>query len=209
MAPLHVLLPFFVTMLIFAAMPGPAILYTTAQTVARGRKAGLMTALGIHVGGYAYVIASALGLAAILTYVPTLYMAIKLTGAAYLIWLGISLMHKPAGAGQVVKLDRRSAKRAFVESVSVELLNPKTAIFYIAFLPQFVSPHAAFPAAVQFLILGVMVNLMFSCADIVTVLLAAHLAARLGANGRRQRLARIAGGSILIGLGMKLVISQT
>ncbi len=94
MLPVHLLGPFLVATLIFAAMPGPAVLYSAAQTLSHGRRFGFMTVLGIHVGGYGYVAATALGLSALLHYVPAVYMAVKLIGAAYLVWLGIGVIRK-------------------------------------------------------------------------------------------------------------------
>lgn len=207
--PHTLLLPFLLATLVFAAIPGPAVLYTAAQTLARGRHAGLMTALGIHLGGYAYVAATALGLSALLHNVPTLYVAVKLTGAAYLIWLGIGMIRNRPDSRNLPHPIRKTARRAFLESITVELLNPKTALFFVAFLPQFADPGAAFPIAVQLLILGTVVNLAFSCADIITVLLASTPLGGLRRHGRGQRLARIAGGSILIGLGTRLAIART
>lgn len=208
MPPTHLLWPFLLATLIFAAIPGPAILYTAVQTLARGRRAGLMTALGIHLGGYAYVAATAFGLSALLHYVPTLYLTMKLAGAAYLIWLGIGMLLRPKDSRDPPRAANESARRAFFQSTTVELLNPKTTLFFVAFLPQFVDPAAALPVAVQFLVLGTIVNLTFSAADLITVLLAATIMNKLRHHARGQRVARIAGGSILIGLGTRLAISR-
>ena len=92
MADLDTLLAFMVATMIFAYMPGPALLYATAQTIARGRKGGLMAAFGIHLGGYVHVIAAALGLGFLLSQVPTAYLIIKFAGAAYLVWLGFRMI---------------------------------------------------------------------------------------------------------------------
>jgi threonine/homoserine/homoserine lactone efflux protein len=208
MPPAHLLWPFLLATLIFAAIPGPAILYTAAQTLARGRRAGLMTALGIHLGGYAYVGATAFGLSALLHYVPTLYLTMKLAGATYLIWLGIGMIRHPKNSPDPSRAANKSARRAFFQSTTVELLNPKTALFFVAFLPQFVDPASALPVTVQFLILGTIVNLTFSAADLITVLLAATIMDKLRHHGSGQRIARIAGGSILIGLGTRLAVSR-
>src|SRR5690242_16613117 len=139
------LIPFALATLAFAAIPGPAILYTAAQTMARGRPGGFMAAAGIHLGGYAHVTAAALGLAALLRYVPALYLVMKLVGALYLIWLGIGVIRGRLDAEAMPHLRGKDARRAFIESVTVELLNPKAAIFYLAFLPQFADPAAALP----------------------------------------------------------------
>jgi threonine/homoserine/homoserine lactone efflux protein len=168
-----------------------------------------MTVLGIHVGGYGYVAATALGLSALLHYVPAVYMAVKLIGAAYLIWLGIGAIRKKGGPEEISAPTGRRASRAFRDGFAVEVLNPKTAIFFIAFLPQFVDPAGCIPVTVQLLLLGIFVNLAFSCADIVSVLLASTVARRIKRNGWGQRLARVVSGSILIGLGARLATSRS
>ncbi|MGF1474770.1 MAG: LysE family translocator [Geminicoccaceae bacterium] len=205
----ELLLAFAAATLLFAYMPGPALLYTAAQTVARGRRAGLMAALGIHVGGYAHVIAATTGLSAIFHAVPTLYLVVKLAGAGYLIWLGIGLIRtKEQPLTPATAVSAKSARRAFAESVAVELLNPKVALFFIAFLPQFVDPAAAFPIWAQLLLLGVIVNLTFSSADLVCVVLASSVIDRLRRSGSAQRLARRAGGLILVSLGAHLALQR-
>ena len=208
MLPLHLLWPFLLATLIFTVMPGPAVLYSAAQTLAHGRRAGLMTVLGLHVGGYAYVAATAFGLSALLHYVPALYMAVKLAGAAYLIFLGIIIMRKKSDSRQVSGHEPKSGRNSFKGGLAVELLNPKTAIFFVAFLPQFVDLGGNVPAALQLAILGIFVNCAFSCADITSVLLASELAGRFGQRGWGQRLARLVSGSILIGLGARLATTR-
>ncbi len=203
------LLGFAVATAIFAYMPGPALLYTAAQTLARGRRAGLLAMLGIHVGGYAHVLAAALGLAAVFKLVPDLYVAVKLIGAAYLIWLGIGLLRSRPPEAELPRLAAKSARRSFAESVLVEVLNPKVAVFYLAFLPQFVDPAAVLPIWAQFLILGTLVNLAFSSADLVAVFLTSALVARLKASRRAQLWARRIGGTILIGLGVRLAADRS
>lgn len=202
------LIPFAVATFLFAVFPGPALLYTAAQTLARGRSAGFMAALGIHLGGYAHVIAAALGLSAIFSHVPELYLAVKLAGALYLVWLGIGLIRGRLDPDALPQVRARSARRALIESVVVELLNPKVALFYIAFLPQFVDPAAAMPLWLQFLALGVVVNLAFTAADVVTVVLTSSVLSGLRRQGVAERAARLVGGSVLIGLGARLAISR-
>jgi threonine/homoserine/homoserine lactone efflux protein len=202
------LLAFAMATLTIGLLPGPAILYTAAQTLARGRRGGLMAALGLHLGGYVHVLAAAFGLSVLFAHVPTLYLVLKLVGAAYLVWLGVGLLRTRFAASELPAVRTRSAHRAFIESVSVEVLNPKTAIFYVAFLPQFVDSHAAFPVAVQFLIFGILTNLTFSAADLVTVCFTRALLARLERSARAQKISRIAGGSLLIGLGARLALDR-
>ncbi|MER8725020.1 LysE family translocator [Mesorhizobium sp. M0195] len=206
----ELLVAFFATTAIFAYIPGPAMLYAAAQTMARGRWSGLMAALGIHLGGYVHVFAAAVGLSVLFHAVPVLYMAVKLVGALYLIWLGVSLFRAKAQSDVVLPgIQPKSARRAFFESVAVEVLNPKTAIFFMAFLPQFIDASAAFPVWLQFVVLGTIVNLMFSSADIVCVVLAGAVIARLRQSSRAQRLMRRAGGAVLVGLGVDVALQKS
>lgn len=214
MPSLELLAAFFVATAVFAYMPGPAMLYAAAQTIARGRRAGWLAALGIHVGGYAHVLAAALGLAILFEAVPALYMAVKLAGAAYLVCLGLRMLlardaaHNPSAALNAAAAPGRTARRAFWESTLVEVLNPKTAIFYLAFLPQFTDPAAALPIWAQLAILGTVVNVMFSSADVLCVILADRVTAALRRSAAAGRWVRRVGGSILVGLGMNLGLSR-
>lgn len=205
---LDLLIPFAIATALFAYFPGPALLYTAAQTLVRGRKAGFMAALGIHLGCYLHVFAAALGLSAILHYVPMLYTALKLIGAAYLIWLGIGMWRQQAATGDTPKFAAKTRKRALLESMLVEILNPKVALFFLAFLPQFVDPNAGLPVALQFLILGVIVNLTFSSADIITVLLADKVVSYVRRSGHGMHIAQRIGGGLLVALGVRLALSR-
>jgi threonine/homoserine/homoserine lactone efflux protein len=205
----ELLTAFAVATLIFALMPGPAMLYTAAQTVARGRRGGFMAAFGIHCGGYVHVLGAMLGLSALFRHVPTLYMAVKFAGAVYLVWLGIAMIRAKADSESVPKFAPRSADRAFVDSVLVEILNPKAALFFLAFLPQFVDAAAGVPLWLQFLVLGTVVNVAFSSADVLTVLLASAALARLRRSNAVQRLLRWVGGSVLVGLGAHMAASRS
>lgn len=209
MPPIESLFAFAVATALYAFLPGPALLYTAAQTLARGRRAGFMAAFGIHVGCYAHVIAAALGLSAIFVHVPEAYLALKIAGAAYL-WIGIGMIRRKDApdAADVSAVPPRSPRRAFLDSVVVELLNPKVAIFFIAFLPQFVDPAAAFPLWAQFLILGTIVNFAFSSADVVTILAASAVMGRVRRSGSVGRWMRYAAGSVLVGLGLKLAVAK-
>ncbi|SDO80431.1 Threonine/homoserine/homoserine lactone efflux protein [Phyllobacterium sp. YR620] len=205
----ELLIAFLITTAIFAYIPGPAMLYAAAQTIARGRRAGLMASLGIHLGCYVHVIAAAAGLSMLFHAVPMLYMLVKLAGAAYLVWLGISLFRARVEDLALPGIEAKSGRRAFLESISVEVLNPKTAIFFMAFLPQFIDASAAFPIWVQFLILGTIVNLMFSSADIVCVFLAGAIVTRLRRSSHARRLMQRAGGALLVGLGTHLALQRS
>lgn len=205
----EILVAFVVATSIFAYMPGPSTLYAAAQTIARGRRAGWFAALGIHIGGYVHVLAAAVGLAILFQAIPILYLALKFAGAGYLIWLGVSMFLTKAETGTKPQVAvKQSARRAFWESVSVELLNPKTAIFYLAFLPQFADPSAAFPIWVQLIILGTTVNIMFSSADAICVILADKITTLFKASSSANRIANKIGGSVLVALGINLALHQ-
>ena len=123
------------------------MLYAAAQTRAGGRWSGLMAALGLHLGGYLHVAAAAAGLSVLFHAVPVLYTAVKLGGALYLIWLGIAMFRaKTPGSADLTAFEPKSGWRALIESITVKALNPKTAIFFLAFLPQFIAPAASLPA---------------------------------------------------------------
>jgi threonine/homoserine/homoserine lactone efflux protein len=142
MPSLDLLIAFAVATLIFAFMPGPAMLYAAAQTVARGRKGGFMAAFGIHCGGYVHVLGAMLGLSALFEHVPVLYTAIKIAGALYLVWLGIAMIRAKPDGEALPKIAARGPYQAFAGSIAVEVLNPKAALFFLAFLPQFVNAGA-------------------------------------------------------------------
>jgi threonine/homoserine/homoserine lactone efflux protein len=210
MPSIEILLAFVVTTAIFAFIPGPAMLYAAAQTLAGGRVAGLMATLGIHLGCYVHVVAAAAGLSVLFHAVPVLYLAVKLAGAAYLVWLGVRMFRmRSSDAAGLPVMQPKSGKRAFVESIAVEVLNPKTAIFFMAFLPQFIDAGASLPVWAQFLILGTIVNMTFSFADIVCVLLAGTMIERLQRSSRAQWIMQRAGGALLVGLGVNVALQRS
>ena len=207
MPSLDLLLPFFVATALFACVPGPGMLYAAAQTIARGRRAGWLSALGFHIGGYVHVVAAAFGLSLLLETVPLAYTAVKLAGAVYLVWLGLRFLLSP-GAAVVPRAAATPQRHALRDSIVVEVLNPKTALFYLAFLPQFTDVSAALPVWGQVLILGTIVSVMFSATDAVCILLAARVARSLSASQWLSRAARRVAGGIMIALGVRLAATQ-
>lgn len=201
------LLAFAAATAVFTLTPGPAMLYAAARTMTGGRRAGLMAALGIHTGGYFHVFTAAAGLSIIFHAVPILYAALKLAGAGYLIWLGIVMIRrKTEPAVGAADAPPKSTGRAFGESIAVEVLNPKAAMFYLAFLPQFVDASASFPVWLQLLLLGITVNIAFSLADLAAVALAGTLTSSLRRSSRARRIVQRIGGSVLIVLGAQLAL---
>lgn len=208
MASWETLLAFATVTLLVAYFPGPALLYTAAQTIAHGRRAGLMAMLGIHLGCYVHVLAAAFGLSAVFKHVPELYVAVKIAGALYLVWLGIGMIRSRLAASEGTATPPKTVKRALTDSFIVEILNPKVALFFIALLPQFVDPAASLPVWAQFLILGTIVNFAFSSADLVTVFGATLVMKTMKASRAGFALGRWLGGSMMIGLGVKLATDK-
>lgn len=209
MASFDILLAFVVTTSVFAFIPGPAMLYAAARTMAGGRRAGQMAVAGIHLGAYVHILAAVAGLSVLFHGVPLAYTAVKLVGALYLVWLGISMWRTRIGEpGAPLDAAVASPRKAFVQSIAVEVLNPKTALFFLAFLPQFVDSAGSLPVWLQFAILGLAVNAIFTLADLVCVALAGVILNRVRQSGRAQRLAQRLGGTILVGLGAHLALQR-
>ena len=208
MASCETLLAFATVTLLVAYFPGPALLYTAAQTIAHGRRAGLTAMLGIHLGCYVHVVAAAFGLSAVFKHVPELYMAVKLAGAAYLVWMGIGMIRSRLDGGAMIARPPKTARRALADSIVVSVLNPKVALFFIALLPQFADPAGSLPIWAQLLILGTIVNLSFSSADLVTVFGASFVMKLMKASRHGFGIGRWLGGSLMIGLGLKLATEK-
>jgi threonine/homoserine/homoserine lactone efflux protein len=208
MASWETLFAFATLTLLVAYFPGPALLYTAAQTITHGRRAGFMAMLGIHLGCYLHVFAAAFGLSAVFKHVPELYLAVKLAGAFYLVWLGIGMIRTKLSAEEVAVTPPKTVKRALLDSFIVEVLNPKVALFFIALLPQFVDPAGSLPVWAQLLILGVIVNFAFSSADFFTVLGASAVVNTMKKTKAGFAFGRWLGGSMMIGLGVKLATDR-
>ena len=196
-------IPFALATLAFAFMPGPAILYMSAQTLAYGHRAGLMAALGIHLGCYVHIAAASVGLAALLHHAPTLYSLVRMAGALYMLWLGGRMIF-PSDSGEDPEAPA-SRRRVLRDSIVVEVLNPKTALFFLTFLPQFVDPQAAVPTWFQFLLLGIIVNGAFSLGDLASVGIASVASPLVFSSGSGAWVSRV-GGGVLIGLGIAITM---
>jgi threonine/homoserine/homoserine lactone efflux protein len=203
-APDH-LAAFAVAVLVIAAVPGPAMLYITAQTLANGRQVALQAVLGVHLGCYLHVLAAAIGLSAVIQQAPALYDILRIAGIAYLVWLGVGLVCRQRADSGDAPSEATVPRRVFRDSVIVEVLNPKTALFFIAFLPQFVDATAALPLWLQVLALGTVMNLVVSAVELGIALLASNVVGALRGQPRPW-LARRLCGSALIGLGVVLAL---
>ena len=195
------------TLLVFAAaalalivVPGPAVLYIVSQSIDRGRLAGFVSALGIAVGALVHVCAAAIGLSSILVSSATAFTVVKYAGAAYLIGMGLWTIFSRRQAEPDAAPSERRLRRRFGQGVVVNILNPKTGLFFLAFLPQFVDPdHGS--AALQIVVLGLVFVLIAVISDSVWALAAGTASARLRASRRFLSVQRYVSGSVFVGLG--------
>ena len=197
---------FFVTALAIAISPGPGILYVAARTLAGGRAEGLASSFGTGLGGLVHVAAGAVGVSALVMASAEAFTILKLAGALYLVWIGTKTIREARLPFQT-KVVTTGAARAFREGILVEAFNPKTAAFFLAFLPQFVDPTAG-PVWLQFLVLGLISVGLNTAVDVVVALLASR--ARSIAMGRPtmlRRLRTVAGG-LIAGLGLALLFAR-
>lgn len=196
---------FLVAALVIAVTPGPGIFYVAARTLAGGRTAGIASSLGTGIGGLVHIAAGALGVSALVMASAEAFTLLKLAGAAYLVWLGVRTFRE-------ARLPLASAVEAprghpFREGVLVEALNPKTAAFFLAFLPQFVDPSAG-NAGAQFAVLGLISVTLNTAADVAVVFLAASAQAGLARRPRLIQRLRETSGLGLCGLGVALAVSR-
>jgi threonine/homoserine/homoserine lactone efflux protein len=180
-------------------VPGPAVLYVVTQSVDHGRRAGLVSVLGVSTGGLVHVAAAALGLSSLLLSSATAFEIVKYAGAAYLIFLGARRLLGKGEDSEAARIDR-SSRDLFRRGVLVQILNPKTALFFFAFLPQFVDTDGA-PAAVQLLFLGGLFLVLAVISDGAYAVAAGTLADRLRGSRTFRRAQRWISGTVLVGLG--------
>jgi len=200
------LLLFMTGAIVLLLIPGPAVLYIVSRSIGLGRPAGLVSAMGIATGSLFHVAAATLGLSALLVSSASAFQFVKYAGAAYLIYLGIKTLR--SGDAQLVQpaSGQRSLRNVFGQGVLVNLLNPKTALFFLAFLPQFVDP-ARGHATLQILELGVLFSLMGWMSDSVWALLAGTFAAHIRGNAKLRSAQRNVSGGALIALGLASAFS--
>jgi threonine/homoserine/homoserine lactone efflux protein len=187
-------------------IPGPAVLYITARSASQGRLAGLVSVFAIETANFIQAVAAALGLSAILLSSALAFDAVKYLGAAYLVYLGIRrLMASEDGAGNE-EIVGESLSRVYWQGLIVNILNPKTALFFFAFLPQFVDP-AKGNVTGQTLLLGAVFVGMAVITDSLYALLASSLAGKLTGNRRFQKGQRYFAGLVYIGLGITTALA--
>lgn len=197
---------FVVAAIVLALLPGPGIMYILARSLGGGRWAGIQSALGTGLGGMVHVVASAAGLSALIMASSVAFSVVKYAGAAYLIYLGIrTLLSREQHNVEAEKTPQQ--RRVFIQGIMTELLNPKTALFFLAVIPQFVNPQNG-KVFWQFLLLGTTSVVINTLNAILVAHLAGFLGARLQGNPRFQHRQKLASGGAMIALGTYVAVER-
>lgn len=207
MPDLHSLALFAGAGLLLNLTPGPDVLYIVGRSVSQGRGAGVVSALGIGAGCLVHVTAATLGLSALMLALPAAYDVVRLAGAAYLIWLGVKALRAASSAFDVKALAAVPLRRIFWQGVLTNALNPKVALFFLAFLPQFADPRRG-PLAPQILLLGALFTVNGTLVCIAYALLASRIGAWLKTRYGVTRLLDRATGVLFIALGVRLALLE-
>jgi threonine/homoserine/homoserine lactone efflux protein len=197
---------FVVAALVLLLTPGPAVLYIVARSVEQGRLAGLVSALGVHVGTLVHVAAAALGVSALLVSSALAFDIVKYLGALYLVYLGVRKLVGWDQAARAGAIAPHSLRRLFAQGVVVNVLNPKTALFFLAFLPQFVDVSKG-AVGVQILILGLIFVVLGVVSDGLYAVAAGTAGAWVRRDGRLLRAERYVSGSVFVGLGVTAALA--
>jgi len=202
----HKFFLFLAAAVLLAITPGPGIFYVLARTLAGGRKEGIQSTLGTFVGGLFHVCAAALGISAILAASAVAFHTVKYAGAAYLVWLGVRMIR--SRNTEMPAETSAPARNAFRQGILTEVLNPKTALFFLSFIPQFIAPEHG-RVLFQFAALGAISVTLNTLADIVVVLLAAPLERKLKSSARFRQGQRTVSGLGMIGLGAYVAFADS
>jgi threonine/homoserine/homoserine lactone efflux protein len=200
------LLAFFIAATLLAVTPGPGIAYVVARTAAGGRREGLASCLGTGLGGMLHVLAAALGLSLLVAQSATAFSVLKYLGAAYLAYLGIRMLLRKDADFVATGVAPQGMRRAFGEGVLVEALNVKTALFFLAFLPQFVDAQQ--PLVPQLVLLGSICVALNTLVDVVAVLAAARLLDAPAVRAARARMLNRISGVTMLGLAGYLALAR-
>jgi threonine/homoserine/homoserine lactone efflux protein len=201
----HTFLLFAGASIVLLVIPGPSVLYVVTRSVAQGRRAGAVSVLGVGLGNFSHAVAAAIGVSAIIASSAIAFTVVKYAGAAYLIYLGIRALLARRQTPVALPERARTDRRLFWEGFLVDFLNPKVALFFLAFFPQFIDP-AQGPIATQMLMLGAVFTSLGLLSDGGYALTAGALGSRLRA-GRAERLQR-ASGAIYLGLGVSAALAE-
>lgn len=197
---------FLVAATILAITPGPGIAYVVARTVAGGRAQGLASCIGTAIGGMLHVLAAAVGLSLLVAQSALAFSLVKYLGAAYLVYLGVRMLIRKQQDAGVQTVSAPGARRALLEGILVEALNVKTALFFLAFLPQFVAPGE--PLVPQLVLMGSICVALNTLVDVIAVLAAHRLLDSGAMHTARARLMARVSGITMIGLGLFLATAK-
>jgi threonine/homoserine/homoserine lactone efflux protein len=204
------LIVFLTTAVLLAIAPGPGMLYVLARSLAGGKREGILSALGTFLGGMVHVFAAALGVSLILARSVIAFATVKYAGAAYLCFLGVRMIldaRKPQEAAEHLVEHMNAARNPLWQGVATEVLNPKTALFFLSFIPQFVV-RANGHVFMQFVTLGTISVVLNTTADLIVIALAGPLGEKIRSSAVFRRRQRTATGAIMIGLGTYLAASE-
>jgi len=217
------MLLFLTAAVLLAVAPGPGMLYVLARSLAGGKREGVLSALGTFLGGMAHVVAAALGVSVILARSALAFSTVKYVGAIYLCFLGVRTILDarredaatigPRSAGATILETQAehgpsSGRNPLWQGVATEVLNPKTALFFLSFIPQFVNRETGH-VFLQFVLLGSFSVILNTSADLVVILLAGPLGNRIRSSPLFRRRQRTVTGAIMIGLGTYLATSES
>ncbi len=202
----HTLLVFAPVALGLLVVPGPAVLYIVTRSIDQGRTAGLVSMLGIHVGSLVHVAAAAFGLSALLASSAVAFGVVKYAGAAYLIAIGLRKLLSKEEPTEQEDPPRASLRRIFGQGIVVNVLNPKTALFFLAFLPQFVDPDRG-PVWIQMVALGLTFIALGICSDGTYALVASRAGGWLRGSARFRSAQRYVSGGVYLSLGAAAALS--
>ena len=200
------MIPFLIAAFVLAITPGPGIAYVVARTVSGGRKEGLASCIGTGLGGLIHVMASALGVSLIIAQSAFAFSVVKYVGAAYLFYLGFRMLFSKNAAPMVGEISPQGVRRAFLEGIAVEALNVKTALFFLAFLPQFTKPIE--PLMPQLVLLGSICVVLNTLVDVLAVLGANRLLTASAKRAQRERMMVKTSGITMLGLGTYLALAE-
>jgi threonine/homoserine/homoserine lactone efflux protein len=200
---------FLTAAVLLAIAPGPGMLYVLARSLAGGKREGVLSALGTFFGGMVHVFAAALGVSIILAKSAVAFAAVKYVGAAYLCFLGVRMiLDARKDTGEVAAQNFTPKRNPLWQGVATEVLNPKTALFFLSFIPQFVV-RANGHVFLQFVTLGTISVVMNTIADLIVIALAGPLGGKIRSSATFRRRQRTATGAIMIGLGTYLATSES
>lgn len=200
------LLLFLTATIILNITPGPDMLYVIARSVGQGRAAGIASSLGIAAGCFVHILAVTFGLASLMMAVPAAYEIIKYAGAAYLIYLGVRILVTRQTKNAETPIEEAGLRTIFLQGVITNVLNPKVALFFLAFLPQFINQKAN--VAAQIIFLGILFNVSGTIVNVIVALAASYTGVRFKTRIGNSSVFRWLTGSVFIVLGVRLALLE-